>query len=437
MTPGLLLDALTVCAAIVAAVSVVRLLRAVGSTVRDVRTAAWADGVAHRDTFANPLAPGIAVVVPAATPAGVGDTVSSAQNVRYPDVRIVIVDGTADGSVTDATRAATDLGPARSVPVGIPDGDDVVESPDGMIAIGRPGEHWAGEHWAAAARGVELARRELLLVAPPGMLFDAEALLWAATPFIDDAAVTAVRGAVLPVEPGAVERGRLVGSPLPRHPYALLQVPTRLREATRPWGTGAVARSFAVVRSDVVHPRDAAVADATTGLARGARRGTTELVARRRRVPTAVAWSAAPRSLGGLLGATARAASARVATLRAIRARGAVLAALIADVLVPLAAVGALALGATAGAVGVIEPAVLLAGVAVAWALPVLASLVVLGGEVIALRRYGGAGPTILLALAALAAPLLVDPVEALGRLGGTLRGMTRRVTHHADHRAR
>ncbi len=432
MTPGLLLDALAVCAGVVALVLLVRLLRALGSTVRDVRAAAWADGVAHRDTFANPLAPGIAVVIPAAGPTGVGDTVSSAQNVRYPDVRIVIVDGTADGSVTDATRAATDLGPARSVPVGVPDGDDVVESPDGMIAIGRPGEHWTG-----AARGVELARRELLLVAPPGMLFDAEALLWAATPFIDDAAVTSVRGAVLPVEPGAIERGRLVGSPLPRHPYALLQVPTRLREATRPWGPGAVARSFAVVRSDVVHPRDAAVPDATTGLARGARRGTTEFLARRRRVPTAVAWGAAPRSLGGLLAATARAASARVATLRAVRARGAVLAALIADVLVPLAAVGALALGATTAAVGVIEPSVLLAGVAVAWALPVLASLVVLGGEVIALRRYGGAGPTILLALAALAAPLLVDPVEALGRLGGTLRGMTRRVTHHADHRAR
>lgn len=419
MIPG----ALAVSASIVAVVLVGRVLRAIASTVRDVRAAAWADGVAHRDTFANPLAPGVAVVVPAESARDVADTVAAAQNARYPDVRVVVVDSTDDGSATAVTRAAIDVGPARSVPAGVPGPDDVVESPDSSVAIARSDAGWAG-----AARGVELARRELVAIVPPGTFLDSDALLWAATAFIDDAAVTAVRGAVLPVDAHAVERGRIVHPPLPRHPIRLLQVPSRLREAARASGPGATARSFVVVRTDVVGPRDANVPDPTSGLAHGARRGTDQARAERERIPAAVAWTVPPRSLAGLLAATVRSRSDRVATLRAFGVRGGVVGAVAAHVLVPLAGFAALVLAPVAvgsGAVGLLP---VLAGAAVAWSLAVLASLVVVGGEIIGLRRYGGAGPTLLLALAALLAPVLIDPVEAAGRLLGTLAGLGRRV---------
>lgn len=192
------------------------------------------DYAGHEDVFANPLTPGVSVIVPAYNEeAGIVDAVRAMLSLRYPLFELIIVD---DGS-TDSTFALLD------------ENFDLVEVPQSThgnievvgqilsVHVPRNGEQIVvvrKENTKSRAdalnAGLNISRMPLVCMIDADSLLDPEALLRVAKPFVDDPDhVVATGGVVRPANGCSVDRGEILDVRMPKKWIARIQVVEYLR----------------------------------------------------------------------------------------------------------------------------------------------------------------------------------------------------------------
>lgn len=188
----------------------------------------------HADVFANPLTPGVSVIVPAYNEeVGIIDAVRAMLSLHFPLFELVIVD---DGS-TDETFALLhgelDLVevPRRAT------GDIVLLSEVKTVHVPRRGEPVvvvrktnAQSRADALNAGINFAQHHLICMVDADSLLDPEALLRVVKPFVDDPTrVVATGGVVRPANGCRVEQGEIVEVGMPKGWLARIQVVEYLR----------------------------------------------------------------------------------------------------------------------------------------------------------------------------------------------------------------
>lgn len=181
----------------------------------------WADETAESLTFANPLAPGVSVLVPAHNEeAGIIPSVRSLLDAHYPALEIIVVD---DGSKDGTARLLIeefDL-EERHVPVT----DSRVTHTGRMIATYRSRRHpglvllrkeSVGRRSDAINAAFARCTQPLVCMIDGDSILEPDALLRVAQPFVDDPRVVAAGGVVLPSNGSAVDRGRVADAQVPR-----------------------------------------------------------------------------------------------------------------------------------------------------------------------------------------------------------------------------
>lgn len=231
----------------------------VGSSVR------WAPSNGFDELFANPLTPGVSIVVPAYNEAtGIAQSVRAMLNVRYPLHEVVVVD---DGS-TDETfqilRRTFGLVPVQRVPPGhIP----LIGTVRSVWAAGT-GEpltvvrkHGAGRRSDALNAGLNYARHELVCMVDADSILEVDALLHVAKPFVDDPRhVVGTGGAIRAVNGTTIERGRVVDVRAPSSWLVRIQIVEYLRAFllgrtgwSRVGGLLIISGAFGLFRKDLVY----------------------------------------------------------------------------------------------------------------------------------------------------------------------------------------
>ncbi|WP_062132295.1 glycosyltransferase family 2 protein [Demequina aestuarii] len=181
----------------------------------------WADETAQSLTFANPLAPGVSVIVPAHNEeAGILPSVRSLLDAHYPTLEIIVVD---DGS-TDATAQLL-IDEFELEPRDVPVVDSRVKQVGHMIATYRSRRHpglvllrkeSVGRRSDAVNAGFARCTQPLVCMIDGDSILEPDALLRVAQPFVDDPRVVAAGGVVLPSNGSSVERGRVADARVPR-----------------------------------------------------------------------------------------------------------------------------------------------------------------------------------------------------------------------------
>lgn len=151
---------------------------------------AWPTDLDASEVFANPLTPGVTVIVPAHDEeAGILASVQSLRDLRYPDLEIIVVD---DGS-TDRTFAVLETQldlRHRLVETAAPQVEQHGEtlgtyaSPDGDVLVIRKTS--VGRRADAVNAALRIATRPLVCMIDADSVLEPEALLRLAVPFIDD-----------------------------------------------------------------------------------------------------------------------------------------------------------------------------------------------------------------------------------------------------------
>lgn len=194
---------------------------------------AWPDTMTRDLTFANPLTPGVSVLVPAHNEeAGITQAVTALLDLRYPIVEIVVVD---DGSKDRTAQLLIDE--FDMVPATLDTSDDVEqEGPTSATLRSRrhPGlvlvrKESVGRRSDAINAALRVSSHDLVCMIDADSLLEPDALLHVVQPFIDDDRVVAAGGVVLPSNGARVHRGRIVSTRVPRHLVVRTQVLEYLR----------------------------------------------------------------------------------------------------------------------------------------------------------------------------------------------------------------
>lgn len=194
---------------------------------------AWPAELTQALTFANPLAPGVSVIVPAHNEATVIlESVTALLQLRYARTEVVVVD---DGS-RDSTAAilvdAFDMVPDRmAVASAIEQEGATIETlrsrvHPGLILVRKES---VGRRSDAVNAGLRVASHELVCMIDADSILDPDALLHVVQPFIDDDRVVAAGGVVLPSNGATVRAGRIVSTRVPRSIIVRTQVLEYLR----------------------------------------------------------------------------------------------------------------------------------------------------------------------------------------------------------------
>lgn len=194
---------------------------------------AWPAELTRDLTFANPLSPGVSVLVPAHNEeAGILAAVRALLDLRYPRVEIVVVD---DGSSDRTAQLLVDEFDMEDVTLPL---DERVEQEGATIATLRsrraPGlvlvrKASVGRRSDAINAALRVATQELVCMIDADSLLESDALLHVVQPFIDDERVVAAGGVVLPSNGSRVHRGRIVSTRIPRSLVVRTQVLEYLR----------------------------------------------------------------------------------------------------------------------------------------------------------------------------------------------------------------
>ena len=216
------------------------------------------------DIFANPMTPGVSVIVPAYNEeVGIVDNVRAMLSLRFPKFEIVVVD---DGS-SDSTFSL------------MQDAFGLIETPrhvEGSIELtGQIQSIWVAKNGEplvvvrktngksrsdACNAGLNVARLDVVCMVDADSLLDSDALLRVIKPFVDDPDhVVATGGVIRPANGCLVEEGQIVKANMPTQWTARIQVIEYLRSfllGRTGWSTLQglliISGAFGVFRRDII-----------------------------------------------------------------------------------------------------------------------------------------------------------------------------------------
>jgi cellulose synthase/poly-beta-1,6-N-acetylglucosamine synthase-like glycosyltransferase len=216
------------------------------------------------ETFAEPLAPGISILMPAHNEAaGIVEAVQAMTAMRYPDFEVVVVD---DGSRDDTVAQVVEAFDMVEMPIVVP---TVIPTRGKVLStyLSRRGSHNVllvckenGGKADALNVGINAARKELVCMVDADSILDPDALLHVSRPFADDPEKVVATGGVVRVANGSTtRRGRVVDVRMPRGWLARIQVVEYLRAFmigrtgwSRLGGLLIISGAFGLFRKDVV-----------------------------------------------------------------------------------------------------------------------------------------------------------------------------------------
>jgi cellulose synthase/poly-beta-1,6-N-acetylglucosamine synthase-like glycosyltransferase len=217
----------------------------------------------HDDIFANPLTPGVSVLVPAYNEElSIVASVDALLGLKYPEFEVVVVEDGSTDSTFERLRDAFDLRPVvRVIPGDVPTVGRILSTH--APASGAPllvvRKENMGRRSDPINVGINAARQPLICVVDADSLLEEESLLRVVKPFIDDPRVVATGGVIRAANGSRVERGRVVDATMPRRWIERVQVLEYLRSfllGRTGWSRlGAlliISGAFGVFRREVV-----------------------------------------------------------------------------------------------------------------------------------------------------------------------------------------
>jgi cellulose synthase/poly-beta-1,6-N-acetylglucosamine synthase-like glycosyltransferase len=226
------------------------------------RYAARSNSSAVRRTLRSPLAPPIAVLVPAYNEAsGIADSVRSLLALDYPRLEVVVIN---DGSTDETLQRLTevfDLRPVRRpTPPFLPHRHvRGVYAPRSRLRLLVIDKENGGKADSLNA-GINFSSYSLVCSVDADSILEQDALAKAAMPFVEDPERTVATGGMVRIANGCrIDHGRVIDAHLPQSRFAMFQVIEYLRAffGTRTgWsalnGLLIVSGAFGLFRRDVV-----------------------------------------------------------------------------------------------------------------------------------------------------------------------------------------
>ena len=188
---------------------------------------------ALEDLFANPLTPGVSVLVPAYNEEkSIVSSVQAILALRYPQLEIVIAEDGSTDETFETLRAEFDLVPCPRVAAGQIETVGTVQSVhisrDGRIVVVR--KENAGRRGDALNVALEYARYPLVCMIDADSVMERDALLQVVRPFMDDPErVAATGGAIRPINGCPTDRGQILEKRAPKGWAPRIQVVEYLR----------------------------------------------------------------------------------------------------------------------------------------------------------------------------------------------------------------
>jgi cellulose synthase/poly-beta-1,6-N-acetylglucosamine synthase-like glycosyltransferase len=197
------------------------------------RTTRMPAETALEDLFANPLTPGVSVLVPAYNEEkSIVSSVHAVLALRYPLMEIVIAEDGSTDDTFEALREEFDLIPSTRVAAGVINTVGAVNS----VHVARDGRVVVIRKDNARRRGdalnvcLEYARHPLVCMIDADSVLERDALLHVVRPFVDDPErVAASGGAIRPINGCPTERGVILDKRAPKGWAPRIQVVEYLR----------------------------------------------------------------------------------------------------------------------------------------------------------------------------------------------------------------
>ena len=176
------------------------------------------DFAAYDETFAEPVTPGISILMPAYNEsAGIVESVQAMTALRYPDFEVVVID---DGSKDDTSEQLVAAFDMVEVPIVVPT-DIATKGHVTATYLSRRGANNVllvrktnGGKADALNVGINAARKQLVCMVDADSLLDPDALLHVSRPFADDPDRVLASGGVVRVANGSqISRGRVDPGP--------------------------------------------------------------------------------------------------------------------------------------------------------------------------------------------------------------------------------
>lgn len=223
-----------------------------------------ADFAAYDESFAEPLAPGISILMPAYNESsGIVDAVQAMTALRYPDFEIVVVDDGSSDDTVDRLVAAFDMVEAPLVVA------PQVATVGHVLRtfLSRQGSHNVvlvckenGGKADALNTGINAARKPLVCMVDADSVLDPDALLHVSRPFADDPEHVMATGGVVRIANGSrIQGGRVIDVRMPRRWLPRIQVVEYLRAFmigrsgwSRLGGLLIISGAFGLFRRDVI-----------------------------------------------------------------------------------------------------------------------------------------------------------------------------------------
>ncbi|MGZ4428085.1 MAG: glycosyltransferase family 2 protein [Nocardioidaceae bacterium] len=222
------------------------------------------DFAAYDESFGEPMAPGISILMPAYNEsAGIVESVSAMTSLRYPDFEVVVVD---DGSTDDTADVLVEAFDMVEVPIVVP---SRIETTGSVTAtyLSRKGSHnivlvkkTNGGKADALNVGINAARKALVCMVDADSMLEPDALLHVSRPFADDPERVVATGGVVRVANGsAIQGGRVTAIRMPGRWLPRVQVVEYLRAFlvgrtgwSRMRGLLIISGAFGLFRRDIL-----------------------------------------------------------------------------------------------------------------------------------------------------------------------------------------